>query len=394
MKRKIVGLVITAVTIAVTVFLFSYCRISLDTNLTEDTSMKAVFISYIEYMKYFDEKSDREVQREIDIMIDNVKKYQMNTIILQVRPFSDAIYPSRLFSLSYTVAGAEGKTRDFDILAYFIEQAHKEKLKIHAWVNPYRIRNTTDTTSISKDNPCYKWLNTNKVKIIEGKGIYYNPADQDVMDLITEGVKEIAENYSVDGILFDDYFYPDDSIDLENYEEIKNTISLEDYRLSNTNQLIKMVYKVIKKANPNILFGISPDGNIANNYESHYADVKTWLKDKEYIDYIMPQIYYGFFHGTKPFIETVNEWESLIQNEVLLIPALALYKAGETDKYATTGSNEWIEHDDIIKRQIKVLAKRNNYQGFSLFRYDYLYSATSNEQLLNERENLLKELKS
>ena len=403
MKKKVVVLVLSAVAVAVTVFLFSYCRIQVIPVKEEETSMRAVFISYIEYMKYFDEKSDLGVKKEIDTMIRNVKESGLNTIILQVRPFSDAIYPSRIFPLSYTVAGTEGGKRDFDILAYFIEQAHKESLKIHAWINPYRIRNTTDTSEISEENPCFKWLNTNKVKVIEGKGIYYNPADHDVMDLIVEGVKEIVTNYSVDGIIFDDYFYPDESIDLENYEEIKNTISLSDYRLSNTNTLVKMVYDAIKEENDKVLFGISPDGNITNNYEMHYADVKKWLKEDGYIDYIMPQIYYGFYHETKPFIDTLNEWENLIQNDVLIYPALALYKAGEVDQYAKSGSNEWIENDDIIVKEIKVITEkaRNKSKeksiensthpsyGYSLFRYDFLFTATSNEQLLKERENLL-----
>ena len=407
MKKNIVVLVLSAVAISVTVFLFSYCRIQvMPVNVKEkDISMRAVFISYIEYMKYFDEKSDLGVKKEIDTMIRNVKESGLNTIILQVRPFSDAIYPSRIFPLSYTVAKTEGGKRDFDILDYFIEQAHKHNLKLHAWINPYRIRNTTDISEISEENPCFKWLNTNKVKVIEGKGIYYNPADSDVMDLIVEGVKEIVANYSVDGIIFDDYFYPDESIDLENYEEIKNTISLEDYRLSNTNTLVKMVYDAIKKENDEVLFGISPDGNIANNYEIHYADIKKWLKEDGYIDYIMPQIYYGFYHETKPFIETLNEWENLIQNDVLIAPALALYKAGEVDQYAKSGSNEWIENDDIIVKEMKVITKRakNNDKeteasvypsyGYSLFRYDFLYSATSNEQLLKERENILNFLK-
>lgn len=403
MKKKVVVLVLSAVAVAVTVFLFSYCRIQVIPVKEEETSMRAVFISYIEYMKYFDEKSDLGVKKEIDTMIRNVKESGLNTIILQVRPFSDAIYPSRIFPLSYTVAGTEGGKRDFDILAYFIEQAHKESLKIHAWINPYRIRNTTDTSEISEENPCFKWLNTNKVKVIEGKGIYYNPADHDVMDLIVEGVKEIVTNYSVDGIIFDDYFYPDESIDLENYEEIKNTISLSDYRLSNTNTLVKMVYDAIKEENDKVLFGISPDGNITNNYEMHYADVKKWLKEDGYIDYIMPQIYYGFYHETKPFIDTLNEWENLIQNDVLIYPALALYKAGEVDQYAKSGSDEWIENDDIIVKEIKVITEkaRNKSKeksiensthpsyGYSLFRYDFLFTATSNEQLLKERENLL-----
>ena len=75
--------------------------------------------------------------------------------------------------------------------------------------------------------------------------------------------------------MLDDYFYPDDTIDLENYKEVENTISLTDFRLSQTNELIFSIYKEIKKIKPNVLLGISPDGNLENNYDTHYIDVKT-----------------------------------------------------------------------------------------------------------------------
>ena len=78
---------------------------------------------------------------------------------------------------------------------------------------------------------------------------------------------------------------------------------------------------------------------------------------------IMPQIYYGFYHETKPFIETLKEWESLIENDVLIYPALALYKAGEVDQYAKSGSNEWIENDDIIVKQMKVITEKASNQN-------------------------------
>lgn len=314
----------------------------------------------------------------------NSKKNYINRIFLQVRPFSDSIYNSDIFPYSHTISGYQGKSIQFDVLDYFIKRAHKENIKIHAWINPYRISNDTDIAFISKINPAYKWLNTNHIKIIDNKGIYYNPASSEVKKLVTDGVVEIIENYDVDGILFDDYFYPDDTIDLENYKEVENTISLEDFRLSQVNELISNVYKKIKELNPRVLFGISPDGNIDNNYEKHYADVKKWLSDDNYIDYIMPQIYYGFLHQTKPFIETINEWNNLIKNNVELIPVLSLYKSGEIDSYAGSGGNEWVENDNIIKKQIQVSRNLSNYVGFSLFRYDFLVKNNKSVNLQNE----------
>lgn len=355
----------------------------------KDYESRGIFISYVEYLKYFHNKSDDVIKSEIDKIVMECNENSINTIYLHVRPFSDSIYNSKLFPFTHTISGIQGKEINFDVLKYFIEKSHSRDIKVHAWINPYRISNQTDISSISKDNPAYKWLNTNHVKVIEDKGIFYNPASNEVKELIVAGVIEVAENYDIDGILFDDYFYPDDTIDLESYKEVEGNISLQDYRLSQVNELISKVYKKIKETKPNVLFGISPDGNITNNYEKHYADVKTWLEEDGYIDYIMPQIYYGFFHQTKPFIKTINEWNDLIKNKVKLIPALALYKSGEIDNYAGSGKNEWIEYNNIIKKQLQVSRNINNYYGFSLFRYDFLVNNMNNENLNHEVNNFL-----
>jgi len=339
---------------------------------TEQNETRGIFISYIEYLEYFQGKNESEIKNEINNMIEKSKTNYINTIYLHVRPFSDSIYNSKIFPYTHTISGTQGKSINLDVLEYFIKTAHKENIKVHAWINPYRISNDTNISFMSKSNPAYKWLNTNNVKIIEEKGIFYNPASTEVRNLIIDGIVEIIENYEIDGILLDDYFYPDNTIDLDNYKEVENTISLEDFRLSQTNELVSGIYQKIKETKPNILFGISPDGNINNNYDTHYADVKTWLKEENYIDYIMPQIYYGFTHQTKPFIQTINEWNDLIENNVKLIPALALYKIGEYDIYAGSGANEWLENDNIIENQIKILRSIKKNHGFSIFRYKYL----------------------
>ena len=324
--------------IIITAFFISKLSLDNNKNKQEQNELRGIFISYLEYLEYFQNKEPKEIKQKIDNIVENLIKYKINNIYLQVRPFSDSIYKSEIFPFSHTISGTQGKEINIDILKIFIDKAHKKEINVHAWVNPYRISNNTDTTFISKNSPAYKWLNTNNVKIIKNKGIYYNPASKEVHELIIKGIKELVTNYNIDGILLDDYFYPDDTIDLENYKEVENTISITDFRLNNTNKLITSIYKTIKETNSNILFGISPDGNINNNYNNHYIDVKKWLKEDNYIDYIMPQLYYGFFHQTKPFIETLNEWDNLIENDVKLVIGLALYKIGELDKYAGSGS--------------------------------------------------------
>jgi len=358
-------------------------------NKTIEKENRGVFISYIEYNKYFNKKDKEDIKKEIKTMINNIKNYKLNRIYLQVRAFSDSIYNSSYFPFTHTISSYQGKNINLDVLDYFIKEAKSKDIEIYAWVNPYRISNGTDTSFISKDNPAYKWLNTNKVKVIEEKGIYYNPASKEVKQLIINGIKEIVENYEIDGLIIDDYFYPDNTIDLEEYKEYENVISLSDFRLNNVNELVSSIYKTIKEIDENVKFGISPDANIKNNYEIHYADVKTWLSKEGYIDFIMPQIYYGFLHETKPFIETVNEWNSLIKNDLDLIPALSLYKVGKIDNYAGTGKYEWQENTGIIKKQIQVSRKVSNYDGFSLFRYDFLVNNSEDVNLQKEVNQFL-----
>ena len=355
---------------------------------------RAVFISYIELGEYIRGKDNNTSKNNINKMLDNIKEDNFNMVILHVRPFSDAIYESSIFPYSRYVADKEGDNPGYDILKYFLGEAHKRKIEVHAWINPYRVRNTTDTSDISKDNPAYKYLNTNHVKIIENKGIFYNPASNEVTKLIVDGIVEIVKNYDVDGIHFDDYFYPDDTIDLENYQEYINaggTLTLSDYRLNNTTNMIKEVYTAIKSINKNILFGISPEGNINNNYEFNYVDTKKLVSEDGYIDYIMPQIYFGFLNESLPFIDTLHMWNSLIKApNVKIMPALAFYKAGNNDTFAKSGENEWVENNDIIKKQVLTSRNVNKYNGFCLFRYSFLYNDEyKNDALINEYNNYL-----
>lgn len=380
-----------SVVIIITAFFICFSFVKNNLEQKKNTPLmietRGIFISYIEYMKYFQNKEPNEIKKEINKMIDVIKKNHLTCIYLQVRAFSDSIYHSDIFPFSHTITGIQEDKFSLDILEYFVQVAHKNKLKIHAWVNPYRISNQTDSSFLSSSNPAYQWLNTNHVKIIENKGIYYNPASNPVKELIVQGIKEIIDNYEVDGILLDDYFYPDNTIDLENYKEVENTISITDFRLSQVNELIFNIYQTIKTKDKNILFGISPDGNIENNYTTHYADIKKWLKEDGYIDYIMPQIYYGFLHDKKPFIKTVNEWKESIHNNTKLVIALSLYKAGVEDYYAGSTKNEWVNNSNIIKKQIQVIRQIPKCNGFSFFRYDFLLENQTNDNLQKEIEN-------
>ena len=353
-------------------------------NVTkEDDAMRGVYISYLEYMENFFNGSKTINKHKIDKMIDNLVESKINTIFLQVSPFSDAIYDSKLFPYSYTLTGTEGKNPGFDYLDYFIKVAHLKKIKIHAWINPYRVSFDNNTDKISKNNPAYQIINTSNIKV-DKMGIYYNPSSEIVKNLIVRQIEEIINKYLVDGIHFDDYFYIQNDIDTKEYEIYQQNggkLSLKEFRLYHTNDLIRRVYKTIKNKNENIVFSIAPDGNINNNYLYHFADVKTWLKEEDYIDIIMPQIYYGFRNEYLPFDRCLDNWLNIrINNKIKIMPVLAFYKIDKEDIDAGNGKNEWINNTLIINKQINYL-KKNDISDFALFRYDFMY----NEKFITQK---------
>ena len=155
--------------------------------------------------------------------------------------------------------------------------------------------------------------------------------------------------------------------------------------------MVRRVYEKIKKINGSVSFGVSPEANIENDYSKNFADVKRWGKEYGYVDFLMPQIYYGFDNSSKPFNNVLEEWSNLISEDKKLIGALALYKTGKEDVYAKDGIREWINNSDVISRQILELRKNKKYRGFCLFRYDNFYNENSYEKnTIKEIENIKK----
>ena len=363
---------------------------------------RAVWISYLDLNTLLKGKNASQFTSNIGSAFDKVKALGCNTVICQVRPFGDALYDSDYFPWSYTITGTEGKNPGFDPLKIMVEQAHARGLKIEAWVNPYRIRSSGSVSSLSDGNIAKQWYQEGSdAVLVYNNGLYYNPGSKQAQDLIVNGVAEIVRNYGVDGIHFDDYFYPTtassfDQASYDAYQAEGGTLSLADWRRSNVDTLVSRCYSTVKSIRSSVTFGISPAGNLNNCRNSMYINIDKWLSQKGYVDYICPQIYFGFQNSSQPFSSTVAQWNRLITNGTTkLYIGLAPYKLGNTDAYAGAGVNEWIGTTDLLKRMVVQARGSSHYRGFALFRYDSLFRPASSvaAQVNQEIESLRSILK-
>ena len=186
---------------------------------TEFEEMRGVWISYIELsMEKESDKSEEAFRKKFDKIAENSKGYGLNTLIVQVRPYGDALYKSEYYPWSHILTGTQGKNPGYDPLKIMCEISRKYGMQIHAWVNPYRITLNETPGELSDDNPYVKNKN---LGLTTGSGIILDPSNKKARELITKGVVEIVKNYDIDGIQFDDYFYPE-IIDPKTLEPVRD----------------------------------------------------------------------------------------------------------------------------------------------------------------------------
>lgn len=367
----------------------------------------AMWISFLEYMQM--PNNEAGFKREFVKMLDKSKEIGMNSVIAHVRSHSDAMYPSAIYPWSRYLTGVQGKDPGYDPLKFMIEETHKRGMKFHAWINPYRVSSYgTYFSQTSEQSPAKVWLSdsnpSNDRWAIQHRGDYYlNPSIQEVKDMVIAGVMEVVRNYDVDGVHFDDYFYPrlDDSnpelaFDLPEYQASGESKSIVAYRQDNVNDLVRGVYSAIKAEKPNVVFGVSPAGNLENlrAKNAHFVDIDKWLSEPGFVDYIMPQLYWGFEakRGGKiakyAYEENLEAWKTLIKTpSVKLYVGLDMANAGENIKDGNQVS-EWIRYNDIISRQVK-MARTRGIKGFAYFRYGSFEKAVAKGEVENLK-NVLK----
>lgn len=354
--------------------------------------MLAVWVPYFSLdMTGEQDKSEAAFRQKFDRIVSDAKAFGMNTLIVQVRPFADAFYPSTLFPWSSYLTGSQGTDPGYDPLAIMVEAAHNAGLQIHAWVNPMRVQASGVPQTMAESNPYQLWKNDPEKQSwclpwAETAGVYMNVGIPEVRQYIADGVAEIVRNYDVDGIQFDDYFYPtaDGSFDAETYQaycdsvkEGSAVLSQREWRKANVSSMLSLVYTTIKEIDSTVVFGVSPQGNLENN-EAIGADAASWCSTTGYVDYICPQLYYNFENPYLPYDEAAEQWKALVTNhDIKLYFGLGLYKAASDADEGT-----WKKSDDILARQINY-GRTIGCDGFMIYSYEHLNRETAQEEIEN-----------
>ncbi|MEZ4970345.1 MAG: family 10 glycosylhydrolase [Flavobacteriaceae bacterium] len=288
-----------------------------------------------------------EQQKEAIALLDFLEQNNFNAVLFQVRPQADALYKSNLEPWSYYLTGKQGNAPEtaYDPLQFWIQAAHERGLELHAWLNPYRAHHTSggeiSDRSIIKTNP--------ELVVELENGMYWmDPSLKGTQEHSLAVVKDIVSRYEIDGIHFDDYFYPYDSynngkdfpdgISWQKYLDSGGRLSRSDWRRQSVNTFIKNVYTEIKALKPHVKFGLSPFGiwrpgfpeSVVgyDQYDQLYADAKLWLNEG-WVDYFTPQLYWKINKSGQSFPELLGWWQSENSKQLHLWPGMNIGLGGD-----------------------------------------------------------------
>ena len=356
---------------------------------------RAVWVSYLEWAA-MDFSTEDAFRAGVVQLLDNCAGLGLNTVLAQVRPFGDALYRSTLFPWSHLCTGVQGQDPGFDPLDVLLTEAHARGLSLEAWVNPYRLRSSASMPPILAENSLLnahpEWVCT------VNEGAYLNPAIPEAADYVVQGVAELVQNYAVDGIHFDDYFYPttDPSIDAAQFAASGET-DLTVWRRANVTRLVKAAHDAVKAADPTLRFGVSPQGNPDNDRNEQYTDLSVWLTASgtdAIVDYLCPQLYWGYGYtlssgSTRFAFENITaEWLALPRAEsTALYFGLGAYRVGVGDGGANADSvSQWCT-GSALARQVTDL-RSVGAGGWALYRYGSLFRSDESGLAAAERAAL------
>ena len=333
---------------------------------------RAVWVSYLEWQRV-DFSTPETFSGDIAVILDNIRDLGATVVLAQVRPFGDALYPSSYYPFSHLCTGQQGRDPGYDPLALLVQATHDRGLALEAWVNPYRIQAGL-TPALCDASPAK--LHPDWVKYTD-TGAYLDPANTAVRQYIADAVGELCANYDVDGIHFDDYFYPttDPAFDAADYAASGTALTRDDWRRENVNALVELCHATARRYG--VRFGVAPVGDPEQNYALQYSDAARWLRQGT-VDYLMPQLYWGQEYvkdgdTSHSLARLAGAWAALPRAAgVRLYAGLGAYRIGAGD--GSDAGSEWVS-GRALADQLNLL-DRLGVQGAGLYRYASLFDAS------------------
>ena len=312
--------------------------------------LRGAWVATVWNINFPDETGAEAQKAELDAMVDSLSDHHFNAIFFQVRPEGDALYASELEPWSRYLMGTQGEDPGYDPLQHLISSAHASGLEVHAWLNPYRAKASSSSTAVSPHATIDDPTNCHE----HGTSVWMDPGAPSIQARTEAVIVDMVERYELDGVHFDDYFYPypgdEDFPDDETYAAHGGGMDRDDWRRANVNGLVASVSEAIDATDPTVRFGISPFGLYRNGvpegtwgfdpYEGLYADALHWV-EQGHVDYLAPQLYWPSTSEGQAYGTLVDWWAASVgAHDRLLFPGNYLAKLGEDpdfspDEFAT-----------------------------------------------------------
>ena len=391
----------------------------------KDEELRGVWVSTVANIDIPRIETEEQFKNALISILERVKEYHMNTVVFQVRPMCDALYKTEMNPWSSVLTGVQGKDPGFDVFGFFVEEAKKRNITVHAWINPYRISGVKlDDINLTKDEYLdtlapnnFARLRKDLVIMSKESKLILDPASSEVMEFVSDSVLEIAKNYDVKAVHIDDYFYPYDPIrDPDEYKKYKDSgcETLSDFRRNNVDRMIEMIHNKLATLDKKVEFGISPFGiyrtntkyadgktgeqfwekgsnnheSCLTNYKGLYAYIYKWMKEG-WIDYVTPQNYFDF-DNTKldkegkevcqvKYADLAKWWNDICEEtNTKLYMGQAIYRYGK--------DANWIDPEEI-PNQLRFNSTLKNVKGTIFFTFKDFTNET-NATLVEGRKKL------
>jgi uncharacterized lipoprotein YddW (UPF0748 family) len=319
-----------------------------------ERELRAVWIATVDNIDFPTKKTLSVEQQKAELLqdLELAQSLKLNAVIFQVRPQCDALYKSSIEPWSEFLTGEMGKAQSFDPLEFLVAEAHKRAILVHAWFNPYRALHpaakTVSENHISKRRP--------DLVRKYGQFLWLDPGDREVQAYSLRVVMDVVRRYDIDGVHFDDYFYPypekdasgaeiefPDDTNWQKYKNLGGKLSRDDWRRKNVSDFIESAGREIKRIKPGILYGVSPFGiwqpipekEIAgfNAYAELYADARKWLQDGT-VDYLAPQLYWETARKGLSFPVLLEWWKSQNKKKRHIWAGIASYRIGSNENFS------------------------------------------------------------